>query len=93
MEKIQHLKNTNDIARLYYSLNLIREVEKRVAQIYPSDKIKSPVHLSIGQEAISVGICEKMKCDDFVVGTYLSSWVTVAVFANDTSVIHDGLIA
>ena len=70
MEKIQHLKNTNDIARLYYSLNLIREVEKRVAQIYPSDKIKSPVHLSIGQEAISVGICEKMKCDDFVVGTY-----------------------
>ncbi len=33
----------------------IRRVEEEVARVYPTDKIKSPVHLSIGQEAVSVG--------------------------------------
>ena len=36
------------IPRLYRSLFRIRRVEEEVARIYPSDKIKSPVHLSIG---------------------------------------------
>jgi TPP-dependent pyruvate/acetoin dehydrogenase alpha subunit len=45
-------------------------VEEEIARIYPSDKIKSPVHLSIGQEAISVGICEALRPEDVVFGTY-----------------------
>jgi len=45
------------IARVYRSLRLIRRTEEEIARIYPSDKIKSPVHLSIGQEAVSVGVC------------------------------------
>ena len=34
------------------------------------DRIKSPVHLSIGQEAVSVGVCEALRPDDVVFGTY-----------------------
>ncbi len=56
--------------RLYRSLYRIRRVEEEVARIYPADKIKSPVHLSIGQEAISVGICEALAPHDVVFGTY-----------------------
>ena len=41
-------------ARLYRSLYRIRRVEEEIARIYATDKIKSPVHLSIGQEAVSV---------------------------------------
>ncbi len=48
----------------------IRRVEEEIARIYPTDKIKSPVHLSIGQEAISVGVCEALNPDDVVFGTY-----------------------
>jgi TPP-dependent pyruvate/acetoin dehydrogenase alpha subunit len=59
-----------DFARLYRSLKLIRRVEERVAEIYPSDKIKSPVHLSIGQEAVSVGVCDALNTDDYAIGTY-----------------------
>lgn len=59
-----------DLRRIYRSLRLIRRVEERVAGIYPSNKIKSPVHLSIGQEAISVGICDVLRDDDVVAGTY-----------------------
>lgn len=59
-----------DIARMYRSLRLIRRAEEEIARIYPSDKIKSPVHLSIGQEAVSVGVCDVLRPDDVVSPTY-----------------------
>lgn len=60
------------VQRLYRSLLYIRRVEEEVARIYPSDKIKSPVHLAIGQEAISVGVCDALRADDVVSPTYRS---------------------
>src|SRR2546425_5471200 len=58
--------------RLYRSLYRIRRTEEEVARIHPTDKIKSPVHLSIGQEAVSVGVCEALDTRDVVFGTYRS---------------------
>ncbi|MEI7924418.1 MAG: thiamine pyrophosphate-dependent enzyme, partial [Planctomycetota bacterium] len=58
------------IDRLFRSLFLIRRVEEEIARVYPSDKIMSPVHLSIGQEAISVGVCATLRPEDVVFGTY-----------------------
>ena len=65
-------------ARLYRSLQLIRRAEEVVAEIYPSDKIKSPVHLSIGQEAVAVGVCDALRADDVVSGTYRSHAAYIA---------------
>ncbi len=56
--------------RLYRALLRIRRLEEEIARVYPTDKIKSPVHLSIGQEAVSVGVCEALRPDDVVFGTY-----------------------
>ncbi|MBI4863817.1 MAG: thiamine pyrophosphate-dependent dehydrogenase E1 component subunit alpha [Candidatus Riflebacteria bacterium] len=50
----------------------IRRVEEETARIYPSDKIKSPVHLSIGQEPVAVGVCEALAAQDVLFGTYRS---------------------
>lgn len=61
---------TADLMRIYRSLRLIRRTEEEVARIYPSDKIKSPVHLSIGQEAVSVGVCDVLRPNDVVAPTY-----------------------
>lgn len=58
------------IIKFYTSLYRIRRVEEEIAKVYPTDKIKSPVHLSIGQEAVSVGVCEALDTDDVVFGTY-----------------------
>ena len=58
--------------RLYRSLYRIRRVEEEVARAYPMDKIKSPVHLSIGQEAVAVGVCEALRPDDVVFCSYRS---------------------
>ncbi len=57
-------------ARLYRSIYRIRRLEEEVARVYATDKIKSPVHLSIGQEAVSVGVCDALRPDDVVFGTY-----------------------
>ncbi|HEV3259954.1 MAG TPA: thiamine pyrophosphate-dependent dehydrogenase E1 component subunit alpha [Gemmataceae bacterium] len=56
--------------QLYRSLLRIRRLEEEVARVYPSDRIKSPVHLSIGQEAVAVGVCEALQPQDVVYGTY-----------------------
>jgi TPP-dependent pyruvate/acetoin dehydrogenase alpha subunit len=60
------------VARFYRSLYRIRRVEEEIARVYPTDAIKSPVHLSIGQEGVSVGVCEALRPDDVVFGTYRS---------------------
>ncbi|HEV8723660.1 MAG TPA: thiamine pyrophosphate-dependent dehydrogenase E1 component subunit alpha [Candidatus Binatia bacterium] len=60
------------VERLYRNLYRIRRVEEEIASVYPTDKIKSPVHLSIGQEAVSVGVCEALRRGDVVFGTYRS---------------------
>jgi TPP-dependent pyruvate/acetoin dehydrogenase alpha subunit len=56
--------------RLYRALYRIRRLEEEVARVYPTDRIKSPVHLSIGQEAVSVAVCEALRPHDVVFGTY-----------------------
>ena len=56
--------------KFYRSLYRIRRVEEEIARVYPTDKIKSPVHLSIGQESISVGVCEALAATDIVFGSY-----------------------
>lgn len=61
-----------DQEKIYRQLYLIRRTEEEIIRIYPTDKIKSPVHLSIGQEAISVGVCAALEADDIVFGTYRS---------------------
>src|SRR5439155_16255094 len=66
----QSVKRLTVHEQLYRSLYRIRRVEEEIARVYPTDRIKSPVHLSIGQEAVSVGICSALRADDVVFGTY-----------------------
>ncbi len=50
----------------------IRLIEEKIIELYPSDKIQSPVHLSIGQEAAAVGVCESLRREDLLYITYRS---------------------
>lgn len=50
----------------------IRLVEEKIIELYPSDKIQSPVHLSIGQEAVAVGVCRGLQSQDWLFSTYRS---------------------
>jgi TPP-dependent pyruvate/acetoin dehydrogenase alpha subunit len=71
MKVINNIKEEeNLLGRLFRAIYRIRRVELEVARVYPSDVIKSPVHLSVGQEFISVAICDVLKKTDVVFGTY-----------------------
>lgn len=69
-------------ARFYRSLFRIRRVEETIANVYPTDKVQSPVHLSVGQEAASVGVCEALEPADVVFGTYRSHALYLAKGGN-----------
>src|SRR3989344_2909077 len=64
--------------KLLYYLLKIRLVEEDVANVYPNDVIKCPIHLSIGSEAVSVGVCFALKKEDFVIGGHRSHGIYLA---------------
>ncbi|MBI5202846.1 MAG: thiamine pyrophosphate-dependent dehydrogenase E1 component subunit alpha [Elusimicrobia bacterium] len=68
------------LARELYRLMLrIRLAEERVVALYPTDKIQSPIHLSIGQEAIVAGACKALGKADRAYGTYRGHGLFVAM--------------
>ena len=48
----------------------IRMIEERIADIYPRGEMRTPTHFSIGQEAISVGVCSRLKDSDSVFASH-----------------------
>jgi len=55
---------------LFYDALRIRMVEEKISEIYFSDVIQSPIHLSIGQEHASVGVLNALQKEDLVFSTY-----------------------
>lgn len=45
-------------------MRLIRQASERIAEIYPTDVMETPVHLCIGQEAVAVGVCAHLRDED-----------------------------
>lgn len=66
------MTNFDQYINLFREALKIRRVEERIIDLYPLDKIQSPVHLSIGQEAVAVGVCDVLRPEDWIFGTYRS---------------------
>ena len=64
------MENSETYKQLFYHSMRIRLVEEKIIELYPSDLIQSPVHLSIGQEAVAVGVCANLNLDDWVFINY-----------------------
>ncbi|WP_255001159.1 thiamine pyrophosphate-dependent enzyme [Cyanobium sp. Alchichica 3B3-8F6] len=60
-------------------MTLIREFERVVQDLYDTDVIQSPVHLSIGQELLSVLIADVVQQGDKIVGNYRSHALAIAL--------------
>lgn len=56
--------------KLLYEMIRIRKVEERIAELYGEGEMRCPVHLSIGQEAIAVGVCNALEAEDHVFSTH-----------------------
>lgn len=57
---------------LYRSLYLIRAAEGLIVEHYPEDEMRTPMHMSMGQEAVSVGLCAALGEAGQVYGSYRS---------------------
>ena len=51
---------------LYVEMVRIRKAEERIVALYPEQEIRCPTHLSIGQEAVAVGVCQALSLCDVV---------------------------
>ncbi|HEU0117883.1 MAG TPA: thiamine pyrophosphate-dependent enzyme, partial [Alphaproteobacteria bacterium] len=61
---------------------LIRLTEEKIVELYPSDAIQSPVHLSIGQEVVAVAACAALEPQDRVFSSYRSHAYYIAKGGN-----------
>lgn len=77
-----------EVLALYRKLLLVRGAEERIREEYLKDEIKTPVHLSIGQEAIPIGVCHCLPEGAKAFGTYRSHALYLAI-TDDT----DGFFA
>lgn len=60
-----------DIAlQLFYKTLRIRMVEEAIAEKYSEQQMRCPVHLSIGQEAIAVGVCAHLTARDYLISNH-----------------------
>ncbi len=57
---------------LYERMLRIRLVEERIVELYPEQQMRCPVHLCIGQEAVSAGVCARLRNTDRVYSTHRS---------------------
>ncbi len=71
-------RNPEQLRELYFNMLRIRRIEEAIESRYHEDEMKSPIHLVIGQEAASVGVCallakeDKIFCGHRTHGVYLA---------------------
>jgi pyruvate dehydrogenase E1 component alpha subunit len=63
---------------LYKKVYLIRRTEEKIREHYMEDEMKTPVHLSIGEEAIAAGVCQSLNAEDQIFGTYRNHGIYLA---------------
>ena len=55
---------------MYYKMNLIRQFETNIKELYEMNKIYGIAHAYIGAEAIAVGACTALKPYDLITSTH-----------------------
>lgn len=58
------------LKKLYYDMLKIRRAEEKLVELYKAGHVKAPVHLSIGQEAVAVGVMAALELRDKIVSTH-----------------------
>jgi TPP-dependent pyruvate/acetoin dehydrogenase alpha subunit len=59
-----------ELLHLYERMLLIRRTEERIALLYQQGELPGIVHLSIGQEAVAVGVCSHLASADKITSTH-----------------------
>jgi pyruvate dehydrogenase E1 component alpha subunit len=63
-------EDTETLLSLYRTMVTIRKFETLAGEMFAAGKIPGFIHLSIGQEASSVGVCSVLRPDDYITTTH-----------------------
>jgi TPP-dependent pyruvate/acetoin dehydrogenase alpha subunit len=69
---ISQVIEPNNEVSLLYGMLLIRRIEEALVTEYPKQEMRCPVHFSIGQEAIAVGVSANLTRKDWIVSNHRS---------------------
>ena len=58
------------LVALYREMLRIRLVEETIDDRYAEQEMRCPVHLSIGQEGVAVGVSAALRKDDYMISTH-----------------------
>jgi len=64
--------NKKELKKIYFSSFRTRLIEETLAKEYSKQEIRTPIHLSIGQEFTASAICNFLDKDDFVISHHRS---------------------
>ena len=56
----------------FFQMLRIRKVELKISELYPEEEMRCPVHLSVGQEAVAVGVCSALQKKDIALSAHRS---------------------
>jgi len=62
--------NRDSLLNMYFMMVKIRRVEERILGIFAQGKIPGFIHVSIGQEAVPVGVCSALREGDYICNTH-----------------------
>lgn len=65
-------------AELFRRMLRIRRIEEEIERRYHQDRMKTPIHLVIGQEATAVGCCAALRATDLVYSSHRTHGVYLA---------------
>ncbi|HIL68295.1 MAG TPA: thiamine pyrophosphate-dependent dehydrogenase E1 component subunit alpha [Verrucomicrobia bacterium] len=72
MKKNDSPENQEWLRQLYSEILRIRMIEEELVRRYSEQEMRCPVHFSIGQEAIAVGVCQTLLQEDSVLSGHRS---------------------
>jgi pyruvate dehydrogenase E1 component alpha subunit len=61
---------TERLRAMLATMLLIRAFEEKAEELYGLGRVHGTMHLSIGQEAVAVGVCEALRPDDYILSTH-----------------------
>jgi len=76
--KKEEMNETELNLELYKKVYLIRKAEEKIREHYMEDEMKTPMHMSMGEEAIVAGVCQALNVEDQIFGTYRSHGIYLA---------------
>ena len=56
--------------KMHFEMLRIRMAEEKLIELWHSGQIRSPFHLSIGQEAVAVGVCNALQNHDLILSSH-----------------------